>query len=258
MSDFVVDLKNGFRRLRRSPGFTLSAVVTLALGIGANTATFSLLNRLVLGIVPFKDADRIVMLHEEMPERGGFYWDLSAPNFLDFQRNATSFESMAVWTNKKVNLSGDGEPMSLHASRVSWTLFSTLEVKPVLGRGFQPEEDRYEGPKVVVLSSKLWRSRFGEDPTVLGRTIWLDRTPHEVVGVMGPGFALPFTLPASEADLYVPMAFTPSQLRWRGAHGLWGVARLKLGVSVAIKSTGSSKSSQKVASHSLYQQTGVQ
>jgi len=233
MGRFLADLKNGLRRLRRSPGFTLAAVVTLALGIGANTAAFSLLNRLVLGIVPFEGADRIVMLHEEMPERGGFYWDLSAPNYLDFEREATSFESMAVWTNKRVNLSGDGEPSSLQAGRVSWTLFLTLGVRPELGRAFQPEEDRYEGPKVAVLSHELWRGRFGEDRGVLGRTIWLDGTPHEVVGVMEPGFRLPFTLPNSEADLYVPMAFTPDQLRSRGAHGLWGVARLKPGVSIA-------------------------
>jgi putative ABC transport system permease protein len=233
MVTLMLDLRHGFRSLLRKPGFTIAAGLTLALGIGANIASFSLLNRLVLGVVPFQDADRLVVVYEEMPEQGHLFSDLSVPNFLDFKENATSFESMAVWRNRRVNLSGYGEPLSVELSRVSSSFFPTLGVQPALGRGFHAEEDRFEGPRVVVLGYGLWQTRFAGDDSVLGQTIRIDGTPHQIVGVMGAEFALPSTMFDSDADLYVPMAFTPDELRSRGWHGLWSIARLKPGVTVA-------------------------
>jgi predicted permease len=233
METLVVDFKHGFRSLLRKPGFTMAAVLTLALGIGANIASFSLLNRLVIGVVPFENADRLVVVHEEMPENGHYFSDLSAPNFLDFQENATSFESMAVWANRRVNLSGYGEPLSVEAGRVSSNFFPTIGVQPALGRQFHADEDLFEGPKVVLLGNGLWQTQFGGDESVLGQNIRLDGTPHQIIGVMGAEFALPSTMVDSDAELYVPMAFTPDELQSRGWHGLWSIARLRPGITVA-------------------------
>ncbi|MCP4899456.1 MAG: ABC transporter permease [bacterium] len=232
MSAVLLDFKNGFRGLVRRPGFTFVAVFILALGIGANIAGFSLLNTLVLGIVQLPDADRLVTLHEEIPVEGAHFWDLSAPNYLDFKRNATSFESTGVWTSRRVNLSREVKGISVQAGRVSWDLFPTLGVEPMLGRGFTELEDRYEGPNVAVLGNALWRSHFGADSTVLGRTILVNGSSYEVVGVLPTGPILPFTLSSTTVDLYVPIAFTPQELESRGSHGLWAVGRLKPGVDV--------------------------
>lgn len=232
MSAIIVDLRNGIRGLIRRPGFALIAAFILALGIGANIAGFSLLNALVLKVVPLPESNRLVTLHEEIPEQGAFFWDLSAPNYLDFKANASSFESCGVWTNRRVNLSSEGRGISIQAGRVSWDLFPTLGVTPELGRGFTEREDLFAGPKVTILGNAMWHSHFGTDPSIVGQTVTLNGTAHEIVGVLPAGSVLPFTFSSTDADLYVPIAFSPQELESRGSHGLWAAARLKPGVDV--------------------------
>lgn len=134
MSALSSNLRMAVRDLLRAPGFTLTAVLTLALGIGANTAAFSLMKRLMLDVVPFPDADRLVMIHEEMPRLGLMASDLSVANYLDYRANASHFESSTIWTNRRMNLSGDLEAMSLQVGLVTQSFLSTLGVRPALGR----------------------------------------------------------------------------------------------------------------------------
>ncbi len=234
MSALSSNLRMAVRDLLRAPGFTLTAVLTLALGIGANTAAFSLMKRLMLDVVPFPDADRLVMIHEEMPRLGLMASDLSVANYLDYRTNASHFESSTIWTNRRMNLSGDLEAMSLQVGLVTQSFLSTLGVRPVLGRDFQPSEDVFGGPRVAILGHNLWKTRFGGDPAIIGRTLRLDGRPHEVIGVMGEGVELPFTLPLHEMDLLVPAAWHPEQIENRGGHNWYGIARLEPGATVAM------------------------
>ncbi len=226
------DLKSAFRSLIKSPGFTSAAVLTLALGIGANTAVFSLVDRMLLRPLPFPEAQRLVAMREFNPERpmrggGGF----SYPNFLDFQRQSTQLASLAVMTGGAVNLSGEGDPERLGAGRVSWTFLDTLGAQPLLGRNFRPEDDRFGSPRVAILSHALWLRRFGGDPRAVGRSLRLDGESVEIIGVMAPGFDCPYGIPNSE--LFVPLSLPPDLATGRGAWFLDCVGRMKPGATLA-------------------------
>ncbi|HKG12700.1 MAG TPA: ABC transporter permease [Pyrinomonadaceae bacterium] len=225
--EILQDLRYGLRTLRKHPGFTAVAVIALALGIGANTAIFSVVNTVLLRPLPYKDPDRLVMVWEDAT-RSGYPRDTpAAANFVDWRDQNGVFEGMAALADQSFNLTGMGDPERLEGKRASANLFGLLGVEPLLGRGFLPEDDRPGGPRVAVLSHGLWQRRFGSDPKVVGRSLELNGQSYEVVGVMPQSFQFP----SPEYELWVPIAFTQQEAASRGRHYLQVVARLKPGVS---------------------------
>jgi predicted permease len=223
------DLRYAARTLRKSPGFTLVAILTLALGIGANTAIFSVVRGVVLAPLPYFQPDRLVLLLESNQR---FARDaISYPNFVDWQDSARSFEQMAaIVLHQGFDLSGPGAPEHLDGVQVTAGFFSTLGIAPSLGREFTPQEDQRGGAPAVVISNRLWRNRFGASPQALGKSLVLNGTDYVIVGVLPPGFRF-----LDEADVYLPLGqYNPLLLEARGSHaGMVAVARMKPGVSVA-------------------------
>jgi putative ABC transport system permease protein len=186
MNQFFPDLRYGGRMLVKNPGFTLIAVVTLALGIGANTAIFSVVNAVLLRPLPYPEADRLIWLterQEQIPTR----W-VSYPNFLDWRARNQSFEAMATIRSWPITLTGDGEAQSVASRMVTADYFRVMRVRPLLGRDFSSEEDRFGAPSVTVISHAFWLSQFGGDPEIVGRTITLNNQPFKVVGIMPEEF----------------------------------------------------------------------
>ncbi len=234
MGTILQDLRYGLRMLAKNPGFTIVAVITLALGIGANTAIFTVVNALVLRPLPYKHADRLVTVQERIPKYVSTPMNLSAPDFVEFERQNQAFEKMAGFQNLQFELSGTGEPERITAARVSASLFPLLGIDPFVGRTFTKEEDR-PGVLVAVLSYGLWQRRFGADPNVLGKTVNLDRTLYTIIGVMPRDFQFPLKglLGGEPAVLWVPMSFTPKELGDLGNnYVVCAVARLKPGVTL--------------------------
>jgi predicted permease len=229
------DLRYAVRGLARSPGFTAAAVLTLALGLGANTAIFSVVDAALLRPLPFRDPDRLMLVWET---QGDWKTRWVAPaNFLDWRREARSFEALAGYSSSDLNLTGAGEPERLKAGVVSDNLFDLLGVRPALGRVFRRGEDE-SGPRVALVSDALWRRRLGADGGVVGRTVRLNGEPHEVVGVMPAAFRFP-----ANAELWIPgvqgIPFLHSVLRgqdlrtMRDSHLFTVVGRLAPGRSPA-------------------------
>ena len=230
MSSLIQDLGYALRSLRRNPAFALIAVGTLALGIGANTAIFSIVYHVLLRPLPYGEAGRLVMAWEDNTVVAKDRYDFSPANFFDHQAAATSFEALgAYFPYANVTLDSDGEPERLPITRVTRNLFEVLRVRPALGRTFSAEEDRAGGPKVVIIGDALWRRRFAADPSIVGRTITLDDAPVTVIGVMPRGFHVP----GDQHDLYGPLALDPATAQLRAVHFLTGVGRLKPGVTLA-------------------------
>jgi predicted permease len=222
METLLQDLRFALRSLRRSPGFTAVAVLTLAVGIGAATAVFSVVDASMLRPLPFPAPDRLVHVRETTPEGADF--TVSAPNYLRFRESNRSFQEMAAYRSAALNLTGAGDPVRLEAAAVTHTLFPLLGATPVLGRGFTADEDRPGGDTdVVVLSHALWETRFGADPAVVGRRIALDGRPRTVVGVMPAGVELP------RAELWTPLV--PDAHADVDDHWLDVVGRLRPGVT---------------------------
>ena len=218
------DLRYGARQLLRNPGFTTVAVLTLALGIGANTAIFSVINAVLLRPFPYPEADRVMVVAETLQNRRG---GVTAPNFVDWREQNTVFEKMGAAEGASFNLVGGGDPERLPGARISAEYFQVLAVQPILGRAFLPEEDRPEANRVVLLSHALWQHRYGGDAGILGQAVVLDREPYTVIGVMPPALEL---TPGS-SRLWVPLALGPRELSATGSHMLRVIARLKTGVS---------------------------
>src|SRR5215469_13222154 len=222
------DLRFGARTLRKSPGFTLVAVLTLALGIGANTAMFSVVRGVVLAPLPYSQPDRLVMLLESNQR---FSRDaISYPNFVDWQRSARSFYQMAaIMLHQGYDLSGPGSPEHVDGVEVTAGFFGTLGVAPGLGREFSPQEDQRGGSPAVIISNRLWRNRFDASPQALGNSLLLSGTDYVIVGVLPAGFRF-----LDQADAYLPLGqYNPLLLEARGSHaGMVAVARMKPGVSV--------------------------
>ena len=225
MSTMVQDLRYGLRTLRKSPGFTAVAVLTLAVGIGATTAIFSFVNAILLKPLPYANADRIVRVLEKPP--GGTRNGISALNYLDWARQNTVFQYMAAQTGGTATLSGIAEPVELHGARVSPHYFDIFGIRPVLGRAFAAEEDQLGKERVVILSHKLWETQFGADPGIVGRKVILDGLPHEVVGVLPAGSSFD----RAYAQMWRPLAFEPQNLT-RDFHWLGSFALLKPGVTL--------------------------
>jgi putative ABC transport system permease protein len=226
--DVWQDLRYGLRTLRKHPGFTAVAVTALALGIGANTAIFSVVNTVLLRPLPYKDPERLVMVWEDDTKAGYPRDTPAAANYVDWREQNRVFDGMAAVADQSFNLTGVGDPERLDGKRVSANLFGLLGVEPLFGRGFLPEDDQPGAGRVVVLSHGLWQRRFGADPKVVGRSLDLNGQSYSVVGVMPPSFQFP----SREDELWVPIAFTQREAANRGNHYLEVVARMKPGVSV--------------------------
>lgn len=224
LTELRQDLGYAFRQMRKAPVFTLIAVLTLALGIGATTAIFSILDAVVLRPLPFPDPDRLVRLWETNPQTDSF--SVSELNYLDWREENRSFTDMAAIRYASLSLVGDGEPVRLDGLAVTASYFSLLGARPILGRTFLPEEDRPGGKtQVVVLSHALWRSRFGGDPGVVGRSLRLEGQSFTVIGVMPASFAFP-----TGAELWIPLA--PGTNENRADKWLDVMARLKPDISL--------------------------
>ena len=206
MGDIAQDLRYGLRTLRKNPGFTSVAVLALALGIGANSAIFSVVNTVLLQPLPYKNPAQLVMLWENATHLGFPKNTPSPANFLDWRGQNTVFTGMAAMAPKNFNLTGVGEPERLDGRRVSVTLFDLLGVQPRLGRGFLPQEDT-PGTHVVILSHGLWQRRFGSDTRIIGQALNLNGESYSVVGVMPPGVDLP-GFDNWKDQLWVPIAIS--------------------------------------------------
>jgi len=222
----IQDVRYGLRVLRKSPGFTAVAVLTLALGIGANTAIFSFLDAALNWHFPIKDQGRIVNLWGSNNSIGAQRSSLSVPDFLDYRQQNRVFEDLAAYVGQSFHLTNVAEPLSLSGSRVSFNYFHVLGVQPAAGRDFLPEESEGGKPRVVILSHGLWQASFGADPAIPGRNITLNRESYTVVGVMPAGFHLFM----GDADLWVPLDLRSSALS-RGTRQVVVIGRLKPGVS---------------------------
>jgi putative ABC transport system permease protein len=216
------------RGLVKRPAFTIIALLTLALGIGANTAIFSVVNAVLLRPLPFRDPEQVVMVWEDA-SFAGFPLNTPAPaNYVDWKNQNQSFADMAASAEQSFNLTGDGDPERVTAYAVTYNFFPLFGVQPLIGRGFLPEEDRPGSNKVVVLSYSLWQSRYGGDAHVLNRDIQLNGEKHTVVGVMPASFQFL----DSEVRMWVPLALDQEDMANRGGHYLNVAARLKPGVVV--------------------------
>ena len=224
------NLRYALRTLTKSPGFALTAILTLAVGIGASTAIFTTVDAVLLHPLPYPNAAQLVLVTKNMPKFELFKSDASALDFIDYRDQSRSFSHMAAMQTNSVNLTGGAEPVRVYGLRVSASLFPMLGVQPIVGRLFRPEEEQLGNDRVAMLGTGLWQSRFGADPHIAGKQIEIDSQKFTVIGVVEP--VLQFM---EQAQLYVPLAFTPAQLRpnARGHQNLDVVAaRLKPGATL--------------------------
>jgi putative ABC transport system permease protein len=216
------DLRYAFRTMRKSPGFTITALLSLALGIGANTAIFTVVNSVLLRPLPFPEPDRLVQIWESKPANGYFRNVVNPFNFLDWRERTHSFEAMSAVQVITTNLTGLGDPLAVQGAQISPEFFSVLHAAPFLGRAFTPEEGAPGHDQVAVLSFGLWQSRFGADPAVIGRRVMINDEPNTIIGVM----PREFRLPKYKADLWKPLPIVRSA-EWERGRFLTVVARLK-------------------------------
>ena len=241
------DLRFAFRQLRKSPSFTTIAIIALALGIGANTAMFSVVDAILIRPLSFPQSDRLAMIWQTNPEVAKMGFPIaptSVPDFQDWRTQAKSFEVISALEGWTANLTGNEEPERLSGARVSANLFSLLRVPPVLGRSFADGEDQLGRNHVVILSAELWQRRFGADRAIIGRKLILDQEPYTVIGVMPPRFTFPVDtgLPAymtfgARCEIWTPFAPSEGRTKNRGAHNLAVIGRLKPGVSLTTAQT---------------------
>lgn len=222
------DLRHAVRLLFKSPGFTILVTLILALGIGANTAIFSVVNAVLLRSLPYDHPGRIVWVYETRPKEPGQEFPASGPEFLDWRTAAHSFEHIGASDSSAYNLTGVGEPEQLDGERVSPGLLEALGVQPIIGRTFESAEEQDGRHRVAILSYGLWQRRFGGDRTIVGRSISLDDGAYLVVGVMPENFRYP----GEKADILVPLALMGDERTHRGWHHLTVIARLRPGVTV--------------------------
>jgi putative ABC transport system permease protein len=235
LETLLQDIRYGARVLARNPAFTIIAVLTLGLGIGANTAIFSVVNELLLRPLPYADAERLVMVWE-ISSNGNHQNVTSRGNFRTWREQSTTFEGMAAFSDQRVNLSGDGEPEELPLQLATPELFQVLGVKPILGRGMTPEDGRKGAPHVAVLSHGLWQRRFGGDPGIVGKPITLNGLPYTVVGVLPAGFQWHVgknSGTGKSAEIWTVLTMPTEEGPSLHGRFISVVARLKRGVSLA-------------------------
>ena len=231
MNSFFQDLSFAMRQLRKSPGFALTAVLTLAFGIGATTAVFSIVEGVLLRPLPFADPSRLVAFGDKLD---GSVFDgqpVTGPEVSMYSRETNVFSSVGAYQQTGFEVSGNGDPMMVNASRMTASVFTTLGVSPVLGRAFTKEEDEGHS-QLVVISYQIWNSRFHRDARIVGQKILLDRKPYQIVGVMPREFEFPLTPgQLNRNDLWVPMSFEASDLVQTGFWGFNMIGRLKPGIT---------------------------
>jgi putative ABC transport system permease protein len=235
MRTLFADVRYAFRVMFRTPSFAVAVVSVLALGIGANTAIFSIVNAVLLRPLPFEEPERLVRIYTRTPGPDGRLFELSPGKFYDWQQDAQSFEGMAMYQCcgfRELALTGTGTARTVHATAVSAGFFEIVRARPALGRVFRQEEDTPGGKHVVVLSDRFWRTEFAGHPQVIGRTVKLNDEAYTIVGVM-PATASVASWRGMASDVWIPLALTDEQRAARGNHNRDGVARLKRDVELA-------------------------
>jgi putative ABC transport system permease protein len=223
------DLRHGLRLLRRSPGFAAIAVLTIALGVGATSAIFSVINAVALKPLPYPGADRLVFITTQFPTLGFDKFWVSPPEYLELRERAKSYSDIAAYRSTAVNVSESTRPERVNALAVTANMFSVLGVQPRLGRAFTAEQDRPNAEPVVIISDALWRRAYGGDPAIIGKQIDVQGRKQTVVGVAPPGL----DIHDSHADIWLPMGLDPANRQNRGSHYLYLIGRLAPGVTGA-------------------------
>ena len=237
MNSFLQDLRYGARVLWKSPGFTLVAVITLALGIGANTAIFSVVDAVLLRPLPYADPDRLVTLWAKNEQRGLTQRPVSYPNFADWREQNQVFEHLAAIRAESFSLTDGGEPERLSGIRVTTNILPLLGVQPASGRDFLPEEERPEKAQVALISYGLWQRRYGGDPGIIGQTVTLDGRPYSVIAVLPAWLKYPgLTVPQTGADVWIPFVPLPNEQN-RSFANIRIIGRMKPGLTVANAQT---------------------
>jgi putative ABC transport system permease protein len=234
MSTFVEtlwqDLRFGARTLRRNPGFTAIAVLTLALGIGANAAIFSVVNAVLLQPLPWSEPDQAVMIWSRWTAFDKTW--VAEGEVVDYRRRSRTLQGVAAWSDGQVNITGDGEPVRVPSGQVTANTFSTFGVEAAIGRTFTAQEDVPNGPDLVVLGHGVWSRRYGSDPSIVGRSILINGRPFQVVGIMPRDFVLPTDFQNPEpTQLWTPLRINPASTD-HGNHGLYAAGRLQPGATV--------------------------
>src|SRR6202021_1231465 len=229
LETLIADARYALRVMGKNPGFAAIAIFTLALGIGANSAIFSVVQGILLAPLPYSEPDRLVLMWQ-YNQTLKHPISVSYPDFLDWQRNAGSFQQMAAFGSQDRDLTGPGQPEHLTGEQISSGLLNTLGVKPILGREFSPDEDMRGGAPVVIISQRVWRDRFANSPAALGKSVTLDGVDYTVIGVLPSDFRLI----GEDADVYTPVGQgDPLIYGDRTIHPILCIARLKAGVNVA-------------------------
>ena len=221
------DIRYALRNLLRRPTFTLIAVVTLALGIGANTAIFSAINALLLKPLPFPELDRVVAVWDKLPSRGVLHNEVTVANYLDLQSQTQSFDQLALFRWWSANLTGIDPPERIQGFLVTANFLDATGIKPIMGRNFSPEENQPGKDRVAIITHSLWQRRFGGDPNILNKTITVNSIVRTVVGVMPEYFNYP-----KGAEVYAPLPMTPELMKSRGNHSYYIIGRLKSSASI--------------------------
>jgi putative ABC transport system permease protein len=228
------EIRNAVRSLSRSPTVTICAVLCLALGIGATTAISSALSRALLQPLPFQDPSRLVSVHRTTPQSGPQgQWPHSAPNYVDLRERSKQIQGLAAitWGTAIINL--PGEPIQASQHYTTGNLFQTLGVRPQHGRFYTMEDDRIGQPYVAVMSDEMWRTRFGAEPSMVGRVLTIDGEPTTIIGITPPDFRVPVGANVLRVDLWMPIRFSEGRLRNRGNNYLLALGRLAPGATIA-------------------------
>src|SRR5688500_2826384 len=222
MESLRSDITYAIRNLWKRPGFTLIAVLTLALGIGANTAIFSAINALLLKPLPFPELDRVIAIWDKSPSRGYDHNEVTFANYLDWQAQNQSFEQLALYRWWNANLAGIDPPERIQGFLVTANYLDALGMKPILGRNFLPEENQPGKDTVAIISHSLWQRRFGGDPNIVNKTITTTAVVRTIVGVTPEHLNYP-----TGGEVYGPLAITPEMIKNRRTHTFYVVGRLK-------------------------------
>src|SRR2546423_2067621 len=226
MESLFSDVRYAIRNLIKRPGFTAIAVITLALGIGANSAIFSTIYALLVNPLPFPGQERVVAIWDKAPSRGVQHNEVAMANYLDWRAQNNSFDHLALERWWSTNLTGADTPERIQGFLVTANFLDVVGVKPIRGRNFSEEENQPGKDAVAIITHSLWQRRFGADPNIINKTIKLNSITRTVIGVMPERFNFP-----KGAEVYAPIAMTPELARSRGSHSFYVVGRLKPGVS---------------------------
>ena len=230
MNNILQDLKYAFRVLRKNPGFALGAIIVLALGIGANSAIFSVVNAVLLRPLPYTDAERIAMVYHVPPQKsfpGMKIFAVSPANYLDWKSQSSAFDAMSIFHGTTMTVTGKDQPEAMPGIVVSSEFFQVFGAAPLMGRTFTPEEDADGHGHVVVLSYPFWQNYFGADPNVIGKNLAFNGQPYSIIGVMPERFHFP-----DQGEYFVPLGWTDKDRAIRNNHNYLVIARLKRGVSL--------------------------